>query len=312
MSSSGGDGLPEQTTDAFTIAFMSDTHNNNATHDAIFRSQIDYLVANPPTILLHSGDLQNTGSADDHWDEIDATIGVLDTAEIPYLLTVGNHDYDAGDADNRNVTKWNAIFPQARYTGRSWWSGGFAEAGHSENAYCILNIGGTDWLFMVMEFGPRQDIIDWANTILTANSTKPTVIATHLYLAQNGDQYAVGNSYDVSEYGIAADAHNGGAIWTELITLHDNIRLVLCGHDITQYNGMSGDYGCLARRVDKTAGDVRVNQMLANYQLLTNAGNGYMRFLSIDPTTQTIRVTTRSPYLGTSFTDDTNQFGLWW
>jgi hypothetical protein len=54
------------------------------------------------------------------------------------------------------------------------------------------------------------------------------------------------------------------------------------------------------------------NQILSNYQNMTNGGNGYLRIMEFRPSTDTISITTYSPYLNTSLTDSNNQFTIPW
>ena len=55
-----------------------------------------------------------------------------------------------------------------------------------------------------------------------------------------------------------------------------------------------------------------VNQILSNYQNVTNGGNGYLRIMRFHPSSDTIDVSTYSPYLNSFLTDPTNQFTIPW
>src|SRR5947208_9333130 len=55
-----------------------------------------------------------------------------------------------------------------------------------------------------------------------------------------------------------------------------------------------------------------VNQILAEYQNMTNGGNGYLRIMKFHPTTDTIDVLTYSPYINAYITDSANQFTVPW
>jgi hypothetical protein len=51
-----------------------------------------------------------------------------------------------------------------------------------------------------------------------------------------------------------------------------------------------------------------VNQILSDYQSYPSGGNGYLRLIRISPSLNRVSVSTYSPYLNASLTDDHNQF----
>ncbi|MCJ7655184.1 MAG: hypothetical protein MUO97_07825 [Dehalococcoidia bacterium] len=104
--------------------------------------------------------------------------------------------------------------------------------------------------------------------------------------------------WDPHDYGIV-DTNNGEELWEKLIRLHKNIRLVLSGHVLN-----SG----IATRIDVGNQGNTVNQILANYQMLPNGGNGYLRYLKFSPVNAEITVYTYSPCTMQFLQDSENQF----
>lgn len=240
-------------------------------------------------MVIHEGDLVQNGNANaSEWVIADAAFDILDAGAVPYLVAIGNHDYD-DQAVTRGATSFNANFPQVRFTGQAGWSGGFFETGHSENSYWIKTIGNATYLFMVLEYGPRAAVIAWANTILTNNSDKTCILVTHSYMYRDNTRTGTGDQYNPKNN--LADAEDGEDLWNNLVKLHDNIIWVQSGHDIT------GDDGA-AFRTDLSNGGQIVNQVLANYQDFTNGGDGFLRLLTFNPATKSIQVQTYSPLLG--------------
>ena len=226
-------------------------------------------------------------SAINEWTIADSSFTILDSANIPYLIAIGNHDYD-DQANTRTATIYNSYFGQNRYMTKHWWSGGFYENG-AENSYCVLEVNNTKYLFMTLEYGARSGVIEWANEILTNNADKIAIITTHSYMYRDGTRTGAGDQYNPKND--LADANDGEDLWNNFIKLHNNIVWAQSGHDVTGGNGTSF-------RSDMSDGGKIVNQALANYQDFPNAGDGYLRLVTFYPTTKTIKVQTYSPTLG--------------
>ncbi len=284
----------------FAIVFLPDTQIYSQDYAATFAAQTQWIVDNRAALniqmVLGGGDVIDDALAA-QWANADAAIDILDTdGQVPYLLAIGNHDYN--DVAARTTTDWQTYFGQARYTGQSWWDGGFYEAGHSENAYLLRTIEGVDYIFIVLEFGPRQKVLDWAAGLLTTYSDRQAIICTHSYMYRDNSRCGTGDEYNPHDY-ITDDVHDGDEMWTELVKLRDNIFWVQSAHDL-------GDG--LGHRMDLGDGGNVVHQDLANYQLLASGGNGYLRVMTIKPGVRTVLMRTYSPTLGVYANDGANDF----
>ncbi len=146
-------------TGEFMVAFFTDSHINQTgvglTGSEIY-TMTEYLKNSAAylnlQLVLYGGDYDNGYAETGEGAEFITAMGNLDN--IPHLLAIGNHEY--GDDSVRDAAVFNADFPQTHYTGKSWWSGGFYEAGHSENAYMLQTIDGTGWIFISLEMFPRR------------------------------------------------------------------------------------------------------------------------------------------------------------
>ena len=101
-------------------------------------------------------------------------------------------------------------------------------------------------------------------------------------------------------YGMSGTTNDGEMIWQKLKG-DANLKFVFSGHVLNDSTGYQASVG--------NQGNV-VNQLLANYQLLTNGGNGYMRLLEFLPDGQTVHVRSYSPYLDSSFTGSDQDFTI--
>jgi hypothetical protein len=291
------DALPGSDGD-FVVVFMPDTQFLSQDAPATFTTNTAWMVTNAATLkiaaVVGEGDIVDD-SLDEQWVNADAAMDNLDTAELPYLLSVGNHDYEGGSPSSRDLTRFNVNFPTTRYSGHAWFEGGFYEAGHSENAYCLKTIYGRKYIFIALEFGPRQVVVDWADALLTTYADRDAIIVTHSYLYRDGTRTGTGDQYNPHDYGVAASDHDGEELWTDLVSNHSNIVWVQSGHDAEGTN---------AHRQDTVDGKI-INQDLAAWHA---AYGGYVRVVTFRPVTNQVEVKTYSPTLGTYVTDATNQF----
>ena len=258
----------------------------------------DWIVAQEADLniaaVLHEGDQVFTDGDAGEWNAAEVLFDTLDAANIPYQMSIGNHDYDAGGIATRTATIWNARYPQARFTAKSWWSGGFYEVGHSENSYLIIG----DYLLMALEFGPRQAVIDWANIIIAVNPTKRVWIVTHSHEFIDGSLVTAGDANNPHDYwpGPGGDTHDGAEEWDELVKLHENIEWVQSGHHVG---------GNAARHEGTGDNGNKVLNVFANWQV---AGTGYIRIIKIYRGGGYILVRTYDPVTNTPLTDAANQF----
>lgn len=255
----------------FMIAMIPDTQNLVKTYPTYFVSQCNYTAQHAAAlgirILLQVGDLVDDVDAAGEWTNFNSGWAEIESENLPYLIGIGNHDYDT--YATRDATTFNAAgnFPQTRYTGQSWWDGGFYEVDHSENAYQLMTIDGNDYIFITLEYTPRADVLAWANALLATYSTRSAVIITHEYLEVDGTRTVVGD-----------------AIWAAL-KANDNIILILCGHWYSTP---------MASRTDNSDGGKAVPQILVNFQGVSTYGWGMTRYITINPTAKTVKNQTYS------------------
>ena len=84
----------------------------------------------------------------------------------------------------------NTYFPPTHFSAFSWFGDTF-EAGHVENSFSVLPVdrGRASWLVLALEFGPRDEVLAWAASVLDAYRLTPAIIVTHAYLYRDGTPY---------------------------------------------------------------------------------------------------------------------------
>ncbi|NIN80466.1 MAG: serine/threonine protein phosphatase, partial [Pseudomonas stutzeri] len=143
-----------------------------------------------------------------------------------------------------------------------------------------------------LEMQPGDDVLRWAELVLDANPGLPTIVTTHDYLSVAGERLP----YPLIDLArVDPDFHNSAEqLWQKLLRRHDQIFLVLCGHQHGQ-----------AWRVDPNLEGNPVYQVLADYQGRGQAaldagrkrrvgiGDGWLRLMRFDfsrrPATVTVR-----------------------
>jgi hypothetical protein len=157
---------------------------------------------------------------------------------VPYLLSVGNHDYRAEGTVIVRDTLMNDYFPPEKFARTSWFKGTF-EPGHIEDSFAIVDAPGGPWLILSLEFGPRDAVLAWADAIAKRYSSLPAMVVTHAYLSADDTRYdhlsrpdQTWNPHRYVSGRSAGDVNDGEEVWRKLVARNDNVMFVLCGHDL--------------------------------------------------------------------------------
>ena len=297
----------------FTIIALPDTQYYSESYPQTFTAQTQWIVDNAATLNIQGvvglGDIVNTAPNIYEWQNADASVKLLDSAHIPYFLAIGNHDYsDSADTSGRTseTANFNAYFGPARYQNYSWYKGQYP-AGSNENFYGILTINGKQYLFLMLEFYPRDAALAWATSVIATNPMAEVIVVTHSYLYIDSTRVSLCDSINAQTYNVGAD-NDGESLWKKFVSKYSQISLVLNGHFAWTDSTAEG----VGKRTDLGDNGNIVNQMLSDYQEMPNGGNGYLRILTFRPSLNLIEVSTYSPTLNSYLTDSANQFSVQW
>jgi hypothetical protein len=243
--------------------------------------------------VLHEGDVtdQNTGT---EWLRAQASFGLLDGV-VPYAIAPGNHD---GLMTSVSQTyQFNQTFPVSEFLGRPSFGGVF-ESNRMDNCYHLFSAGGVDWLVLVLEFGPRNAVLAWANQVVSSYPDRQVILLTHTHVYADNTLHgsSTNHLWLPTSYG---RANNGTDVWNKLLRLHPNTKLGFNGHVLLSGTGRcvgTNDFGN------------QVFQMLANYQIRLDGGGGFLRLVQFDPAQDSMTVKTYSPFLNSWLQDTNNQF----
>lgn len=279
----------------------------------VFRSMTQWIVDNKKNrniqLAVHVGDIVDNDEHEE-WKMAKQQLAILD-GEVPYVLATGNHDYQ----DNSRVRESliNEYFSISDNSLNDPANGGILLAtyqpDHIENAiYQLIAPDGRQWLFVSLEWSPRDQVVQWANEFLDrAEYRKHTaVLVNHGYLYHDNTRYdwsAKGKTQNGSPlgYGTAktGDNNDGQMLWQKLVKRQSPFQMVLCGHVSGHKEELMaiGDQAEVGYRLSVGAAGNRVHQLLFNAQKRGDAGEGWLRLLEFSADKRTVEVKTYSPWL---------------
>ena len=221
----------------------------------------------------------------------------LFTDKVSWSNATGNHDYPGSTRDVndttytiRNTTNYNNYFGIDYINSTAaanTYCGSFEDDYNiygtkvnangkyvgTENSYYRFTVNGVNWMVLQVEYHPRVSVINWACDILEQYPDDNVIFTTHAYIGADNGRYSTHwMPYTKSDAQIGgyigelmpngATAWPGGSeqpIWTEILYKHNNVKLLLCGHDGTT------DGHVLTRWDENVAGNV-VPQVMINAQ----------------------------------------------
>jgi 3',5'-cyclic AMP phosphodiesterase CpdA len=236
--------------------------------------------------------------------------------KTPFSVVPGNHDYTAAWRISDKLShvggysNFIEIFgaDSPFFKGRPWYVSSFNGGANSAQ---IFEGGGYKFLHIGFEMSPADDVLAWASGVIAAHPGLPTIVSTHDFLNTEGDRKpSPGGDLSLGH----PEHNNAEAQWTKFLSRHDQILLVLCGHQHGQ-----------SYRVDKNTAGHDVHQILADYQdrnrtsinagdAAANAiGDGWLRLMTFDfsGATPVIRVRTYSSHFK-AFASDIPQYAEWY
>lgn len=286
----------------FTLVLLPDTQRYTLFNPAMFFSQTHWICENQKALnlrfVIHLGDIVDDNT-DAEWRVADQAMSLLD-GQVPYLVLPGNHDFEKHPEQGwrmKYAPKYNAVFSPRRFMGQPWYGGHRGIT--NDNNYCFFNAAGREFMIVALEYGPTDDVLEWAGALLRAHPEKRVIVATHSYMYDDNTRLGPGDEY--SPHKSHASYNDGEQMWDKFVRKHPNIFMVVSGHVKGKGTGRltsKGDHGNV------------VHQMLSNYQQLESGGDGWLRILKFIPGEKKLLVRTYSPWLQKFDLDPQQSFDL--
>ncbi|MFM8497343.1 MAG: metallophosphoesterase [Planctomycetia bacterium] len=295
---------------SLTFVVLPDTQNYSESFPDLFTAQTEWIVARRQARriagVFHLGDITNRNTPAE-WDNARRSMKVLDDARMPFCMVPGNHDYGAGGQAADRTTLLNDHFPLATQAKRAGWGGVYdREPDRVDNNFQFVEAEGRKFLVLGLEFGPRKDVVRWANEIAGDHPHHEIILVTHAFVYHDDTRYdwrtfKDGQSWNPHSYGVATrfgdDVHDGEELWQNLVSRHRNFILNLNGHVLGDGLG----------RLATTAHGREISQQLVNFQMRPNGGDGWLRLVEMRPD-GTARAYDFSPTRGQRNESPQNQF----
>ena len=277
------------------LVLLPDIQTYSRLYPDILRSQTQWAVEHADSIdfVLQQGDMTDH-NIDKEWAVAASTLNMMDD-KVPYAFVMGNHDLGK-NSNKRDSQLFNNYFPYAKYSKMKNFGGAFEE-GKMDNVWYTFKAAGIKWLILCLEFGPRNNVLDWAGEVVKKHPHHKVIINTHAYMYSDDTRMGEGDRWLPQKYGLGKDTgenavNNGEQMWDKLVSKYPNILFVFSGHVL---NGGVGTLVSTGEQGNK------VYQMLANFQdgvKGTNRGQtGFLRIVDIDVKKKQVKVDTYSPYL---------------
>ena len=300
-----------ETTEPFTIAVLPDTQFycdtrlklsakwGNGDLRRYFFAQTEWVRDNQERLniafLVHEGDIVQA-DAPEEWAIAKEAMSVLD-GKVPYCMCLGNHDMGFEKADNKyggnigvnRTTHFNTYFPREKFAKRREF-GGTCDPNRHDNSWYHFEEAGMSFLIVALECKPRDEVLDWANKVVSEHPDHRVIVLTHAYMDAKKSR---------NTGGMSAKGNTGEQTWQKFVKKHKNIFMVLCGHHTGE-----------AVRTDAGDHGNQVHQILCDYQHLNNGGESWLRYMVFKPETNKISIYTYNPALDKFRNGPSSRFDL--
>lgn len=244
-----------------------------------FEVQTDWIVEHQDELnvpfVVHVGDVVDQQWVTGEWDAAAKAMQKLTDGGVPYSVVPGNHDVADMGARSSEANSWQYLqrFDAARMKAQ----GGETFVGSFQNglstAY-VFEAEGHRWMSLALAWNASADTFAWAQQVLDANPGIPVVLSSHAVINIAEDQVS------------PADWWWGEELWNALIRKNDEIIVTVNGHfHGTTMRERTNDFGH------------PVYQVLTDYQMAADGGNGYMTLFEFDLTNDRIDVESVSPWI---------------
>jgi hypothetical protein len=243
--------------------------------------------------VIHTGDLVHDGT-EEEWRSANQCFRELDGI-VPYGIATGNHDVFPGKGlpRDRNSKRYDSLFPPSRWQSNAFYAGHLGSS--SENMLHAFHYGPNALRLLFLEFGVRDQALNWAGQVLKENPDQPVIVVTHAFTPSADSE----NNFSWHPMHLDRSNNDRDEVWEKLISKHPNIVLVLSAHNkgLRRERSM-GDHGNL------------VNQVLASFLSEDEQTEGWLRLLTFFPEQCKLLFQTYSPVSDSYRRDPEDEFEM--
>ena len=219
---------------AYSFAVVGDTQTVTNHNPAKLKDIYQWIINNKTSkniqYVIGLGDITEYGEDETHknyneekansqWTAAKEAITMMDGV-LPYSLIRG--------AGHDGVEFFNKYF--ADHNGYTENITGYYKEGRVENVYHTFKIGNVDYMIICLDFGAKDDVLEWANGIVASYPKHRVIVTTHGYMEKDGSLLETGEPYCPSQSYYDPENNDGDDIWDKFVRKHANIFMVMCGH----------------------------------------------------------------------------------
>ena len=202
---------------AYSLCLVGDTQIEAHYDTEKFTYIYDWIVENAKSqkiaYVIGLGDIVDKNPPEE-WALVNQHVHKMDGV-VPYSLVRGNHDW---------IPLYNEAFCTDQYLSTC---GGIFEEGHIENSWRTFRAEKTDFLLLTLEYGPRNDVLEWAAEVIEQHPKHKVIITTHAYLTRDGTTLHPTSYHSPT---LENRENNGSDIWDKLGSQYENVYMILSGH----------------------------------------------------------------------------------
>ena len=215
---------------AYSMAVVGDTQWMTYLYPETLANMYNWIIENKDakkiSYVLGLGDI-NQHDTDEQWAITSELLKSLADTGIPQSIVCGgSHD------SMPQYAKWiDTDYYVSAYSGIME-MGFFDDPTNGptlSNSYSIMTIGETKYMFLTLEYGPREAQVEWANEVIAAHPDCNVIISTHTYLYSDGTHHSTWDNSSCDKDGNSSK-YCGDELWDALVRRHENIVMVLSGH----------------------------------------------------------------------------------
>lgn len=269
------DELPPAPERTFSIAVIPDTQHyrggksdsksgesepvTNPVFESYVESIVDNLTRQRIVFVSHVGDIVDINNRE-QWTVARKMMDRLH-GRIPYGISVGNHDMvRSGDS-----SLFQDFFPASRYQEFDWYGGSFqkpsgktAISGNNANSFQLFSAEGFDFVFIHLECNAPDDVLAWADGILTLHASRRAIVTTHMGLGPRDRPKDSAGYFDDPKGRMAWKKCHGSRgntpqqMWDKCFRKHRNLFIVCCGDQSrtqAMHQSTTGDHGNIIHEV---------------------------------------------------------------
>lgn len=234
-----------------------------------------YILGAKIKCVLQTGDLTNSNDKGQYHIFYRYTLPVAEY--LPYIACVGNHDYAwnaMSKIDGRNHTLFSEYtsfeLTESLIVSRF-------EEDKMDNIIVKNEIGGMPYYILSLEFGPRKEVLNWADDFVKRHQNYKFILLTHEFLSRAGERISSGSYAELQLKNTSWSSPE--EVWQGLVKDNDNIVCVICGHN-----------GFYTHLMSDNANGRAVPQVLFNLQYQENGGNGLLQLWQFPQNSDTVYI----------------------